>query len=170
MATTNHKTRYWRRLILGLLFKGADVLDGHTPLDDWFPAWEHASGGFDPSNGGASISIYVSLHTASPGEAGDQSTNEVAGAFYARQSIYKGTGGWTVNSSDPENPYAENLTGCTWGKNTTGAPIVVTHIGLGRDASGAGFLLASMPLDAPVTIPVGASFAIGGRRIRIFAL
>jgi len=37
--------------------------------------------------------LYVSLHTADPGEAGDQSTNEVSYTSYARVAVARTTGG-----------------------------------------------------------------------------
>ena len=36
--------------------------------------------------------LYVSLHTADPGEAGDQTTNECAYSTYARQAVARRSG------------------------------------------------------------------------------
>lgn len=41
-------------------------------------------------------SLYVSLHTADPGVAGDQSTNEATYTSYARVAVARTTGGWTI--------------------------------------------------------------------------
>lgn len=44
-------------------------------------------------------SLAVALHTADPGEAGDQSTNEAAYTGYARQTVARTAGGWVVTGS-----------------------------------------------------------------------
>src|SRR5574340_1328219 len=43
--------------------------------------------------------LYVSLHTADPGAAGNQTTNEVAYTSYARVAIARTSAGWTVTSN-----------------------------------------------------------------------
>lgn len=48
-------------------------------------------------------SLYVSLHTADPGEAGDQSTNEVSYGSYARVAVARSSAGWTVTGNGVEN-------------------------------------------------------------------
>lgn len=106
--------------------------------------------------------LYVSLHTASPGEGGDQSTNEVSytggAGNYARIAVSRDAGGWTVTGNESENnaliQFAASNTG----------PITATHIGLGTSASGAGQLLVFEALAEPLvinnlTIP---QFQIGG--------
>lgn len=49
--------------------------------------------------------LYVSLHTADPGEAGDQTTNEAAYTSYARVAVARTSGGWTItdNSVSPNS-------------------------------------------------------------------
>ena len=42
--------------------------------------------------------LYVSLHTADPGEAGSQTTSETAYTGYARVAVARTSGGWTVAS------------------------------------------------------------------------
>lgn len=43
--------------------------------------------------------LYVSLHTADPGEAGNQTTSEIAYTSYARTAVARTTGGWTVTAN-----------------------------------------------------------------------
>ncbi len=43
--------------------------------------------------------IYVALHTADPGEAGIQTTNEIAYTSYARVAVARTAGGWTVTNN-----------------------------------------------------------------------
>src|SRR5690348_14880313 len=49
--------------------------------------------------------IYASLHTADPGDAGNQSTSEIAYTSYARAAVARTSGGWTV-SANVVNPVA----------------------------------------------------------------
>lgn len=98
--------------------------------------------------------LYVSLHTADPGEAGDQTTSETAYTGYARIAVARNTGGWTVTTNQVVNA-AEVLFGlCTASPGSN-----LTHFGIGTAVSGAGKLLykgalgAAVPLTAGVTQP-----------------
>jgi hypothetical protein len=96
--------------------------------------------------------LYVSLHTADPGEAGTQATNEVTVGqhnTYARIAVLRTTGGWTVtaNSVSPVAAVAFAL-----GVSGTGA--TASHFGVGTSATGAGVLLWSGTITP--NIPVGA--------------
>lgn len=113
-------------------------------------------------------SLYVSLHTAEPGEAGDQTTNETAYTNYARVAVARSGAGWTVSTNSVSNAAAIAFALC----GLTGATI--THFGIGTDSSGAGKLLYSGPLgtviqgpftakaDDTITIP-GHSLAVDER-------
>ena len=93
--------------------------------------------------------LFVSLHTADPGEAGSQTTNETAYTNYARQGVNRNSGGWTVSGTDPTQVVnAGTITFPTCG--VTGATI--THWGIGTLVSGAGVLIASGPVG-PVAGP-----------------
>ncbi len=48
----------------------------------------------------AAGSLYLALHTADPGEAGDQSTNEVSYGSYARVAVARSAGGFTVSGNN----------------------------------------------------------------------
>lgn len=82
-------------------------------------------------------SLYWSLHTADPGEAGDQSTNETTYTSYARQAGARSGAGFTVtgNSVSP----ASNV---NFPVSTGGTP-TITHFGIGTASSGVGILLYS---------------------------
>lgn len=81
--------------------------------------------------------LYVSLHTADPGEAGDQTTSEITYTSYARVAVARTTGGWTV-SGNSVSPVANiNFPAGTGGSGTA------THFGVGTASSGAGKLLYS---------------------------
>lgn len=79
--------------------------------------------------------LFVSLHTADPGEAGDQTTSEIAYTSYARVAVARSGSGFTVtgNSVSP----AANIDFPTG----TGGSGTATHFGIGTAASGAGKLL-----------------------------
>lgn len=102
-------------------------------------------------NSAAAGSLYVSLHTAEPGEAGDQTTSETAYTNYARQAVARSAGGWTVSGNQVSNAAAINFPQC----GVTGATI--THFGIGTDVSGAGKLLYSGPLGTVVQGPFTAA-------------
>lgn len=50
--------------------------------------------------------LYVSLHTADPGPAGNQTTSECAYTSYARVAVARTTGGWTAASAGSTSPVA----------------------------------------------------------------
>jgi hypothetical protein len=81
--------------------------------------------------------LYVSLHTADPGEAGDQTTNEIAYTSYARVAVARTAGGWTITANSVSPAAAINFPAGTGGTGTA------THFGVGTDASGVGKLLYS---------------------------
>lgn len=104
--------------------------------------------------------FYIGLHTADPGEAGNQTTNEATYTSYARVSVARSTAGWTVTTADPAvatNDAAVTFPQATGGSNT------ITHFSIGTDASGAGNLLFSGPLDSSLAVSSGITpeFAAG---------
>ena len=105
----------------------------------------------------AAGSLYVSLHTADPGEAGDQTTSETAYTNYARVAVARTTGGWTVTGNTVSNAALVQFAQC----GVTGATL--THFGVGTDASGAGKLLYSGALTASLAVSSGIQpqFAAG---------
>lgn len=76
--------------------------------------------------------LFVALHTADPGEAGNQTTSEISYTGYARVSVARTSGGWTVtnNSVSPVATIA-------FGQMTAGAGGTVTHFSVGAATSGA---------------------------------
>lgn len=83
----------------------------------------------------AAGSLYFSLHTADPGEAGDQTTNEVAYTSYARVAVARTTGGFTVSGN------AVSLVGNVTFPAGTGGSGTAAYWGIGTASSGAGQLL-----------------------------
>lgn len=110
--------------------------------------------GVDPS-WRANANRYVSLHTADPGEAGDQTTNEATYAGYTRVAVP--VADWTVVSNTLANANLLQSGQCSATPNT------ITHVGIGTLASGAGQLLYSQPISSPLSVTVGVNpqFAVG---------
>jgi hypothetical protein len=80
-------------------------------------------------------SLYFSLHTSDPGEAGDQTTNEIAYTDYARVAVARSTAGFTVSGNSVSPDAAITFPTGSGGSGTA------THFGVGTASSGAGVLL-----------------------------
>lgn len=95
--------------------------------------------------------LYVSLHTADPGEAGDQSTNEIAYTSYARVAVARTAGGWTVTGNSVSPVANIDFPAATGGSGT------VTYFGVGSAASGAGVLYYSGTVTPNITVTSGVT-------------
>lgn len=93
--------------------------------------------------------LYVSLHTADPGEAGSQTTSEAAYTSYARVAVVRTSSGWTVTGSSVSPAAAINFPTATGGSETE------TYVGIGTLASGAGVLLYSGALSPSIVVTAG---------------
>lgn len=102
-------------------------------------------------------SLYVSLHTSDPGEAGSQTTNECAYTSYARVAVARSGAGWTVSTNTVTNAAQVQFPQATGGSETA------THFGVGTASSGAGQLLFKSALDSSLAISTGVqpTFAAG---------
>lgn len=105
----------------------------------------------------AAGSLYVSLHTSDPGEAGDQTTSETAYTNYARVAVARTAGGWTVTGNAVANAALVQFAQC----GATGATI--THFGVGTASTLAGKLLYSGALTSSLAVSSGIQpqFAAG---------
>ena len=83
----------------------------------------------------AAGSLYFSLHTADPGEAGDQTTNEAAYTSYARVAVARSGAGFTVSTNTVALVANVTFPAGTGGTGTA------TNWGLGTSSSGTGKLL-----------------------------
>ena len=115
------KSNSWETGLLNLLFINTD-----------FANVGDATGLRGSSTAG---SLYFSLHTADPGEAGDQTTNEIAYTSYARVAVARSGTGWTVTGNAVAVDADVSFPAGTGGSGTA------THWGLGTASSGAGVLL-----------------------------
>lgn len=71
--------------------------------------------------------MYIALHTADPGEAGNQSTSEATYTSYARVGVNRNSGGWTASANPCVNAAQITMPQCTGGSNT------ITHVSIGTD-------------------------------------
>ena len=101
--------------------------------------------------------FYISLHTSDPGESGAQTTNETNYTSYARVSVARTSGGFTVSAGNVSNAALVTFIQCTGGSSD------VTHFGIGKDSSGAGTLYFRGTLDSTLSVSNGITpeFAIG---------
>ena len=102
-------------------------------------------------------SLFVSLHTADPGETGNQSTSETTYTSYARVAVTRasGAGGWTLSGTSPTQVTPTNgalsFPACTGGTST------ITHFGVGTLVSGTGKLLYSGALTPSIAVASGVT-------------
>lgn len=125
-------TNYFETSILGLIFNG-------TTIDNI------------ANNASASpaTNLYISLHTADPGEAGNQTTSECNYTSYARVPIPRSPSGFVVAGNTAKNNEIVTFPTCTGGTN------VITHFGIGQDPTGNGVLLFTGTLQASLSISNG---------------
>lgn len=113
------------------------------------------AGGLQPS--ATAGSLYVSLHTGDPGEAGDQTTNETAYTNYARVAVARSGAGWTISGNTVSNAALVQFPQC----GVTGATL--TYVGVGTASAGAGVLLFSGQLSSSLVVAnlIQPQFATG---------
>lgn len=104
--------------------------------------------------------LYVGLHTADPGEAGDQTTSEISYTGYARVAVVRTSSGWTVSTNTATNTAVVTFGACTAGSGTA------TYAAVGTLVSGSGKLLYSGVINTPasglaISAGITPSFAIG---------
>jgi hypothetical protein len=83
----------------------------------------------------AAGSLFLSLHTADPGEAGNQSTSEIAYTSYARAAVARSGAGFTVTGNSVVLAASVDFPAGTGGSGTA------THFAVGTASSGTGKIL-----------------------------
>lgn len=96
-------------------------------------------------------SLYLSLHTADPGETGTQSTSEATYTSYARVAVTRSSAGFTVTGNAAALVANADFPAGTGGSGT------VTHFGIGTAASGAGVLLYKGALSPSIVTGNGVT-------------
>jgi hypothetical protein len=84
--------------------------------------------------------VAVALHTADPGTGGSQTTSESAYTSYARVSVARTSGGWTVSGTGPAS--VSPVAAITFPAGTGGSG-TVTYFSTGKTGGGATDILWS---------------------------
>lgn len=111
--------------------------------------WANVGDASGLQNSATAGSFYVALHSSDPGDAGNQTTNEVAYTGYARVAVARSAGGWTVSGDQVDNTATVQFGECTAGSATA------THFSVGLLSAGAGDILYSGALSASRAISAG---------------
>lgn len=94
----------------------------------------------------ANGSFYISLHTADPGEAGNQTTNETNYTNYSRVAVTRDNTSWTRAASTISNLSKITFPQCTGGSS------IITHFGIGTSSTSTGNLLMKGALSASISV------------------
>ena len=129
------KSNTFENDLLQLIFNNVDIAD----IGDAAGIQNSATAG----------SLYLALHTADPGEAGNATTNECAYTSYARVAVARTVGGWTVATNTATNTALAQFPECTGGSET------ITHVSITVAASGASKILYSGALTASRSVSSG---------------
>lgn len=127
---------------------------GNTFENDWLKLIFNATAIANiADNASASplTNLYVAAHTADPGEAGDQTTSECTYTSYARVTVARTSGGWTVTANSVSPVAAISFPACTGGTNT------ITHFSVGVASSGASKILYSGTVTPNISVSTGVT-------------
>jgi hypothetical protein len=96
-------------------------------------------------------SLYVSLHTADPGDAGSQTTSEVSYTGYARVAVARSGAGFTVTGNSVSPASSIVFGACTAGTATA------THFAIGTASTGTGKVLYKGTVTPNISISEGVT-------------
>jgi hypothetical protein len=109
---------------------------GNTFEDDVLKLYFNATAIANIADNAASspiTNIEVALHTADPGEAGNQTTSEAAYTSYARVAVARTSGGWSVSSGSVSPVANIDFPAATGGSETeTHGSVGTAHTGTGK--------------------------------------
>lgn len=131
------KSNSWENSLLLLLFNNTNVAN----VGDATGLRGSATAG----------SLYLSLHTADPGEAGDQTTNETSYTSYARVAVARSGAGFTVTGNSVSPAATVSFPACTGGTAT------ITHFGIGTASSSTGVLLYKGTVSPNISVSSGVT-------------
>lgn len=95
--------------------------------------------------------LYISLHTADPTSAGNQSSSEASYTGYARVPVARSNSGFTITSNSVSPAATISFPACTGGSNT------ITNWGIGLASSGTGTLLYSGTVTPNISVASGVT-------------
>lgn len=137
-----------------LTLSGGSVSKGNTFENDILKAIFNATAIANLLDNAASApltNLYLALHTADPGEAGDQTTNECAYTSYARKAVARTSGGFTVSGNSVVLAANADFVAATGGSE------MATHFSVGVAASGASKILYSGTITPNIIIANGVT-------------
>ncbi len=105
----------------------------------------------DNAVSGPLTSLFVSLHTADPGEAGDQTTSEASYGAYARVAVARSGAGWVVTGASVSPAANIDFPEATSGSQT------LTHFAVGKALSGASAILYSGTISPSINVSAGVA-------------
>ena len=108
------------------------------------------SGLADNASASPLTNLFVALHTADPGEGGNQSTNEVNYTGYARVAVQRTGAGWTL-AGQTISPTAV----IEFGEMMAGTSGTAVYASVGTAASGAGKVIIRGALSPTIPFQVG---------------
>lgn len=127
---------------------------GSTFDNDWLKLIFNATAIANIADNAASspiTNLYVSLHTADPTSAGNQTSSEATYTGYARVAVARTTGGWTVTGNSVSPASTISFGACTGGTNT------ITYFAVGTASSGTGKLLYSGTVTPNISVSSGVT-------------
>jgi len=98
--------------------------------------------------------LYVSFHTADPGEGGTADTNETAYTGYARIAVPRTSAGWTITADSCSPNGDKTAPECT---ASPGAALTHFAVSTGTDGAGVEDILYYGALTPNITMAVGVS-------------
>ncbi len=128
---------------------------GSTFDNDWLKLIFNATAIANIADNAASsplTNLFVALHTADPTAAGTQSSSEIAYTGYARVSVARTSGGWTVTSAS-----VSPVAAITFGAMTAGAGGTATFWSVGVATSGATKILYSGAISPTISVVNGVT-------------
>lgn len=113
---------------------------------------------------GTAGSLYIGLHSADPGVAGDQTTSELSYTGYGRVPVARDNTWWTVTAGSAVNAKAITFNQCTAGSGTA------AWFSVGTASTLAGHLLYRGQVSSPsggllISANITPSIAIGAATI-----
>ena len=133
--------------LLNLLFNNTD--------------WPNVGDAAGLQNSATAGSFYVALHSSDPGDAGDQTTNEVSYTGYGRVAVARSGAGFTIAGNQVSNAATVQFGECTAGTATVTHFSVCAGSGAGAVIVYRGALGATRNISAGIT-PLFNAGALSG--------
>lgn len=111
-------------------------------------AWSNYA---DNASGTPQTNIALALHTADPGDTGNMTTSEIAYTSYARASVARTSGGWTVTGNSVSPAANIDFAAGTGGSGTA------TYLSTGKTGGGSAVILLSGPITPNVVCGSGVT-------------